>query len=45
MPEAEIRCCTVTGTTDIVRFPQRPRVEIRFFVPRGGGLQPGESHS
>jgi 1-acyl-sn-glycerol-3-phosphate acyltransferase len=43
VPETEIRCCTVTGTTDIVRFPQRPHVEIRFFAPRGGGLLPGEA--
>ena len=44
VPEAQIRCCTVTGTTAIPRFPRdRPRIRIRFFVPEGGGLQPGES--
>ena len=44
VPEAEIVCCTVTGTTDIPRFPSpRPRVTVRFFRPEGGGMQPGES--
>ena len=41
VPEAEIVCCTVTGTTDIPRFPSpRPHVKVRFFRPEGGGLQP-----
>lgn len=44
VPEAEIRCVTVTGTTDIPRFPTtRPHVKVRFFTPQGGGLKPGES--
>jgi 1-acyl-sn-glycerol-3-phosphate acyltransferase len=44
VPEAAIVCCTVTGTTDIPRFPRpRPRVKVRFFLPEGGGMQPGES--
>src|SRR5215207_7030462 len=44
VPEVEIVCCTVTGTTDIPRFPRpRPRVKVRFFRPEGGGMQPGES--
>jgi 1-acyl-sn-glycerol-3-phosphate acyltransferase len=44
VPEAEIVCCTVTGTTDIPRFPSpRPSVKVRFFLPEGGGMQPGES--
>lgn len=43
VPETEIRCVTVTGTTQIPHFPRnRPRVRIRFFVPEGGGLEPGE---
>ena len=25
--------CTVEGTTDIPRFPRRPRVRVRFFSP------------
>jgi 1-acyl-sn-glycerol-3-phosphate acyltransferase len=44
VPEAQIVCCTVTGTTDIPRFPHpRPQVKVRFFLPEGGGMQPGES--
>jgi 1-acyl-sn-glycerol-3-phosphate acyltransferase len=44
VPEAEIRCCTVVGTTDIPKFPRsRPRVKVRFFTPEGGGLKAGES--
>jgi 1-acyl-sn-glycerol-3-phosphate acyltransferase len=44
VPEAQIVCCTVTGTTDIPRFPRpRPRVKVHFFLPEGGGMQPGES--
>jgi 1-acyl-sn-glycerol-3-phosphate acyltransferase len=44
VPEAEVVCCTVTGTVDIPRFPSpRPQVRVRFFRPEGGGLQPGES--
>jgi 1-acyl-sn-glycerol-3-phosphate acyltransferase len=29
-PEARIVLCTVAGTTDFVRFPKRPRAEVRF---------------
>jgi 1-acyl-sn-glycerol-3-phosphate acyltransferase len=44
VPEAQIVSCTVTGTVDIPRFPERrPRVSVEFFAPGGGGLQPGES--
>jgi 1-acyl-sn-glycerol-3-phosphate acyltransferase len=44
VPEAAVVCCTVTGTTDIPRFPRpRPQVKVHFFHPEGGGLQPGES--
>jgi 1-acyl-sn-glycerol-3-phosphate acyltransferase len=43
VPGTEIRCCTVTGTTDIPHFPRdRPSVAIRFFTPKGGGLMDGE---
>ncbi len=35
VPEAQIRACTVVGTTDIPHFPRdRPQVKVRFFVPR-----------
>ena len=44
VPEAAIVCCTVTGTTDIPRFPSpRPQVKVHFFLPEGGGVQEGES--
>ena len=44
VPEAEVVCCTVTGTTDIPRFPHpRPSVRVHFFRPESGGLQPGET--
>ncbi len=42
VPEAEIVCCTVIGSTDLVRFPTRPTVRVRFFRPAGGPT-PGES--
>ncbi len=43
VPEAEIVCCTVVGTVDLVRFPTRPRIRVRFFRPAKGGLGEGES--
>jgi 1-acyl-sn-glycerol-3-phosphate acyltransferase len=43
VPEAQVVCCTVTGTTDITSFPKRPRVAVRFFTPAGGGLVDGET--
>jgi 1-acyl-sn-glycerol-3-phosphate acyltransferase len=43
VPEAQVVCCTVTGTTDITSFPVRPRVAVRFFTPEGGGLLNGET--
>jgi hypothetical protein len=43
VPEAEVVCVSVTGTTDIPAFPTRPSVRIRFFRPVAGGLQPGET--
>ena len=42
VPEAEVRCASVVGTTDLLRFPEHPRIRIRFFAPAGGGLQEGE---
>jgi 1-acyl-sn-glycerol-3-phosphate acyltransferase len=42
VPEATIVSCTVTGTVDIVRFPKRPRIKVRFFPPTEGGLREGE---
>ena len=42
VPEATIVCVTVEGTVDIVRFPKRPRIKVRFFPPTEGGLREGE---
>jgi 1-acyl-sn-glycerol-3-phosphate acyltransferase len=43
VPEAEVVCCAITGTTDIPRFPKRPRVRVAFFRPAAGGLHDGEA--
>jgi 1-acyl-sn-glycerol-3-phosphate acyltransferase len=41
VPEAVIVPTAVRGTTDIPRFPRRPRVSVRF-LPPAEGLRPGE---
>lgn len=33
VPEAQIVCCAVVGSTDIPRFPKRPFVRVHFFSP------------
>lgn len=33
VPRARIVCAAVTGTTDIARFPRRPRLRVTFFEP------------
>jgi 1-acyl-sn-glycerol-3-phosphate acyltransferase len=43
VPEAEVVCCTVVGTTDITSFPKRPKIAVRFFRPAGGGFVNGET--
>jgi 1-acyl-sn-glycerol-3-phosphate acyltransferase len=43
VPAAQIVCCRVVGTTEVVRLPRRPYISVEFFPPAGGGLQPGES--
>lgn len=43
VPEARVVCCAVRGTVALARFPDRPRVSVEFFEPRGGQMQPGES--
>lgn len=43
VPEAQVVCVAITGTTDVPRFPKRPRITVRFYRPAGGGLQPGET--
>ena len=35
----------VSGTTDYVRFPKRPRVSVRFSLPAEGDYRPGEDHT
>lgn len=44
VPEATIVPTAVTGSTDIPRFPKRPRLHVRFLAP-AEGLRPGESPS
>jgi len=43
VPEATVVCVRCNGSTDVVRLPKRPRIDVEFYLPRGGGLQPGES--
>jgi 1-acyl-sn-glycerol-3-phosphate acyltransferase len=43
VPDAAVVCVRTNGTTDVVRLPRRPRVDVEFFLPRGGGLQPDET--
>ena len=43
VPETQIVCAAVAGTTDITAFPKRPRIRVSFYEPAGGGPQPGES--
>jgi 1-acyl-sn-glycerol-3-phosphate acyltransferase len=44
VPEATIVPTAVTGSTEIPRFPKRPRLHVRF-LPPAEGLRPGESPS
>jgi 1-acyl-sn-glycerol-3-phosphate acyltransferase len=41
-PNARVVLCAVSGTTDYLRFPRRPRVGIEFFTPGGGQPRPDE---
>ena len=43
VPEAQIVCCSVEGTVDLVRFPRRPQLRVHFFRPSRGGLAANES--
>jgi 1-acyl-sn-glycerol-3-phosphate acyltransferase len=43
VPEARLVCATVEGTPAIARFPQRPRIRIRFFEPASGQTDPSET--
>ena len=42
VPEAVVVPVAVTGTTDITRFPERPRLHVRFLAPPEG-MREGES--
>jgi 1-acyl-sn-glycerol-3-phosphate acyltransferase len=43
VPEAAVVCVRTTGSVDVVRAPKRPSVTVEFYLPAGGGMQPGES--
>jgi 1-acyl-sn-glycerol-3-phosphate acyltransferase len=45
VPEARLVCCSVVGSTDIPRFPKRPRIQVRFFEPSTGQINDGEGAS
>ena len=41
-PGVRVVLCEVSGTTDYVRFPRRPRVSVRFLAPEAGDPAPEE---
>ena len=43
VPEAKVVLCRVRGTTDVVRVPKRPDVDVEFFLPAGGPPRPDET--
>jgi 1-acyl-sn-glycerol-3-phosphate acyltransferase len=43
VPEARLVCAAVEGTPAIARFPQRPRIRVRFFEPASGQTDPSET--
>jgi 1-acyl-sn-glycerol-3-phosphate acyltransferase len=43
VPEARLVLCAIEGTTDILRFPRRPRLRVTFFRPAGGERGDGET--
>lgn len=42
VPEAQLVCVAIEGTSEMTGFPRRPRLRTRFFEPAGGQAQPGE---
>jgi 1-acyl-sn-glycerol-3-phosphate acyltransferase len=42
-PEAPVVLASITGTTEYVRFPRRPRVNIELFAPAAGQPRPDEA--
>jgi 1-acyl-sn-glycerol-3-phosphate acyltransferase len=43
VPEARLVCVAIQGTPAIARFPQRPRVHLRFFEPASGQTDPADT--
>ena len=43
VPEARLVCAAVQGTPALARFPQRPRISVRFFEPASGQTDPSET--
>src|SRR5947199_113693 len=43
VPEARLVCVAIVGAPDYVRFPKRPSVNVRFFVPASGQTAAGET--
>ncbi len=43
VPEARLVCAAVEGTPALARFPQRPRIRVRFFEPASGQTDPSET--
>jgi 1-acyl-sn-glycerol-3-phosphate acyltransferase len=44
VPATKIVLVEISGTTDFVRFPKRPRVIVRFSLPAEGDYRLGEDH-
>lgn len=44
-PEARIVLAAVSGGTDLVRFPRRPRVVVELFAPQTGQATPDEDQA
>jgi len=44
VPDTRIVLVEISGTTDYVRFPKRPRVSVRFGLPTAGDYRLGEDH-
>jgi 1-acyl-sn-glycerol-3-phosphate acyltransferase len=43
VPETQLVGCAIQGTTEIARFPKRPRIRVTFYIPAGGSIAPGET--
>ena len=41
-PGVPVVLAAISGTIDLARLPKRPRAEVEYFLPAGGGLGPGE---